>query len=156
MWNADPTDQWITNVRARLAARKNGRPSTKAGAVRALWPEIQQALQNGQTLKSIRDWLEAEGMPLRYSQLTLYVRRIQLKQAQASQVPPPTGCQPTPQADITDGRQPARFRPPSSSREILSRTCDPERDAPVRLSTTLNSKKRTCCKKRTSWLKERL
>ena len=73
MWNADPTDQWITNVRARLAARKNGRPSTKAGAVRALWPEIQQALQNGQTLKSIRDWLEAEGMPLRYSQLTLYV-----------------------------------------------------------------------------------
>ena len=100
MRNADDTDQWITNVRARLAARKNGRPSTKAGAVRALWPEIQQALQNGQTLKSIRDWLEAEGMPLRYSQLTLYVRRIRLKQAQASQVPPPTGCQPTPQADI--------------------------------------------------------
>jgi hypothetical protein len=86
MRNADQTDQWIMNVRARLAARKNGRPSTKAGAVRALWPEIQQALENGQTLKSIRDWLEVEGIPLRYSQLTSYVRRIRRKQAQA--VPP--------------------------------------------------------------------
>jgi hypothetical protein len=47
MRNAGPTEQWITNVRARLAARRNGRPSTKAGAVRALWPEIEQALQNG-------------------------------------------------------------------------------------------------------------
>ena len=41
----------------------------------------------GQTLKSIRDWLEAEGMPLRYSQLTLYVRQIRLKQAQGSEAP---------------------------------------------------------------------
>lgn len=81
MRNADPREQWITNVRARLAARKNGLPSTKVGAVRALWPEIEQALQNGQTLKSIREWLEAEGLPLRYSQLTLYVRRIRQKQA---------------------------------------------------------------------------
>ena len=45
---------------------------------------------------------------------------------------------------------------PVQYREILSRTCDPERDAPVRLSTTLNSKKRTCCKERSSWQKERL
>jgi hypothetical protein len=99
MRNADLTDQWITNVRARLAARKNGRPSTKAGAVRALWPEIQQALQNGQTLKSIRDWLEAEGVPLRYSQLTSYVRRIRRKQGQGSEVLSQAEHGPTTQAD---------------------------------------------------------
>lgn len=98
MPNGDHIDQWITNVRARLAARKNGRPSTKAGAVRALWPEIQEALQNGQTLKSIRDWLEAEGISLRYSQLTLYVRRIRCKQAQGFEVLSRTGHQPTVQA----------------------------------------------------------
>ena len=73
MRNADQLDEWITSVRARLAARRNGRPSTKAGAVRALWPEIQQALESGQTLKTVRDWLEAEGVSLRYNQLTTYV-----------------------------------------------------------------------------------
>ena len=65
MRNADQIDEWITSARARLAARRNGRPSTKAGAVRALWPEIQRALESGQTLKTVRDWLEAEGVSLR-------------------------------------------------------------------------------------------
>ena len=111
MRNADPREQWITNVRARLAARKNGLPSTKVGAVRALWPEIEQALQNGQTLKSIREWLEAEGLPLRYSQLTLYVRRIRQKQASEVVSRPATnwprklrfGCQ-------TTGQRPSRVQ----------------------------------------------
>src|SRR4028118_180717 len=103
MRNAGPQEQWITNVRTRLAPRRNGRPSMRAGAVRALWPEIEQALQNGQTLKSIRDWLEAEGMPLRYSQLTLYVRRIRLKQAQRSEAPSQT--RPAPQPTVKAGRR---------------------------------------------------
>lgn len=94
MRNADAPEQWITDARARLTARKNGRPATKIGAVRALWPEIQQALQNGQTLKSLRDWLEAEGIPLRYSQFTLYVRRIRSKQTQTSREPSQSGDQP--------------------------------------------------------------
>src|SRR3954449_762623 len=90
MRNDDLSTQWIKTVRTSLAARKNGRPSTKAGVVRALWPEISAAIQNGQTLKSIRDWLEAEGIPLRYSQFTLYVRRIRQKQSQLADMPPKT------------------------------------------------------------------
>ena len=46
---------WIQQARARLAARENQKPVTKAGAVRALWPEIERALKNGQSLKTIRD-----------------------------------------------------------------------------------------------------
>jgi hypothetical protein len=87
MRNADQLDEWITSARARLAARRNGRPSTKAGAVRALWPEIQQALESGQTLKTVRDWLEAEGVLLRYNQLTTYVRRIRRTQAAEAPIP---------------------------------------------------------------------
>ena len=52
------------------------RPSTKAGAVRALWPVIEEALANGQSLKSVRNWLEEEGVPLTYNQLTSYAGRI--------------------------------------------------------------------------------
>lgn len=122
MRNAGPTEQWIPNVRDRLAARRNGRPTTKAGAVRALWPEIEQALQNGQTLKSIRDWLEAEGMPLRYSQLTLYVRRIRLKQAQRSEAPSQTrqGPQPTVKAEIRPEETWSASEPRPATRDPLA------------------------------------
>ena len=52
------------------------RPTTKAGAVRALWPVIEAALANGQSLKSVRNWLEEEGVHLTYNQLTSYAGRI--------------------------------------------------------------------------------
>ena len=52
------------------------RPTTKAGAVRALWPVIEAALANGQSLKRVRDWLEDEGVHLTYNQLTSYAGRI--------------------------------------------------------------------------------
>jgi hypothetical protein len=90
MGNAEHSDQWITKARTRLAAWRKGRPRTKVGAVRALWPEIEQAIQDGQTLKSLRDWLEAEGISLQYSQLTLYIRRIRRKQP----VPVPASSEP--------------------------------------------------------------
>lgn len=88
MRNSEQFDEWIIRARARLAARRNGRPTTKSGAIRALWPEIQQALHSGQTLKTVRDWLEAEGVSIRYNQLATYVARLRQKQAQASEVPP--------------------------------------------------------------------
>jgi hypothetical protein len=69
-------DNWVASTRARLAARRNGQPSTKIGAVRALWPEIKEALQGGQTLKTICDWLKDEGVSLQYNQLATYVWRI--------------------------------------------------------------------------------
>ena len=87
MRNSEQFDEWIVGARARLAARRNGRPTTKSGAIRALWPEIQQALHSGQTLKTVRDWLEAEGVSVRYNQLATYVARLRQKQAHASAVP---------------------------------------------------------------------
>ena len=53
----------------------------------SFWPEIQRALESGQTLKTIRDWLEAEGVSLRYNQLTTYIRRIRRTQAAEASIP---------------------------------------------------------------------
>jgi hypothetical protein len=47
--------------------------------VRALWPAIEAALHNGQSLKSVRDWLEDEGVHVTYNQLTSYAARIRRK-----------------------------------------------------------------------------
>jgi hypothetical protein len=106
MANPEHSDQWITKARARLAAWRKGRPRSKVGAVRSLWPEIERAIQDGQTLKSLRDWLEAEGVSLQYSQLTLYIRRIRKKQAVA--VPAASEPEPAKPAANTDpvGRDP--------------------------------------------------
>jgi hypothetical protein len=74
---AEPGNQgWIELVRARMTAKGKAKPGTKAGALRALWPAIEAALENGQTLKAVRDWLEEEGVHLTYNQLTSYVTRI--------------------------------------------------------------------------------
>lgn len=76
---ANRTEDWIEIARARMAAKGKAKPATKAGAVRALWPAIEAALQNGQTLKSVRDWLEDEGVHLSYNQLTSYAARMRRK-----------------------------------------------------------------------------
>jgi len=85
--NSDPPQPWIERARARLADGRNHQPSTKTGAVRALWPEIQQALARGHSLKTIRDWLEEEGLSLRYNQLATYVGRIRRQRSRSLQVP---------------------------------------------------------------------
>jgi hypothetical protein len=60
------SENWIGNARRRLAGWRVKKPETKAGQVRALWPEIEVALQDGQTLRSLRLWLEEEaGLALR-------------------------------------------------------------------------------------------
>ncbi len=56
-----PEQQWIAETRQRLAQRRGKKPATKAGQIRALWPEIQAAIADGQSLASIRQWLEEEG-----------------------------------------------------------------------------------------------
>ncbi len=75
-WPGNKQQDWVEVARARMTARGKSLPSTKAGAVRALWPAIEAALLNGQSLKSVRNWLEEEGVRLTYNQLTSYVGRI--------------------------------------------------------------------------------
>jgi len=59
-------------------ARKS--PLTKAGQIRALWREIEGALADGQSLKSIRKWLEEEGVTVTRATLSSYKRRFRRRE----------------------------------------------------------------------------
>ena len=69
-------------MRSRLALRCAEKPATKAGQIKALWPEIDAALDRGQSMKSIRKWLEDEaGLRLGITSLTSYISRIRRREA---------------------------------------------------------------------------
>ncbi len=78
---------WIAATRRCFAARRGEKPATKAGQIRALWPEIRIALAEGQSLKTIREWLEEDaGLSLSITSLTSYIsriRRCELRQSAA-------------------------------------------------------------------------
>jgi len=72
---------WTIESRLRLARRIAGKPATKAGQIRALWPEIAAALENGQSVKSIRQWLEEDaGIIVGITSLTSYISRIRRRE----------------------------------------------------------------------------
>jgi hypothetical protein len=80
--------QWITETRQRLAQRRGKKPATKAGQIRALWPEIQTAIADGQSLASIRQWLEEEGgVVVTVQSLGSYLTRIRRKE-KTKPIPP--------------------------------------------------------------------
>jgi hypothetical protein len=74
-------EEWLDGVRARLKARVNRRPETKARVVLALWPEIRAALEGGQSLRTVRQWLEDEGLAISYGCLSSYLSRIRRRQS---------------------------------------------------------------------------
>jgi hypothetical protein len=41
---AENSGNWVAQSRSRLALRRAEKPATKAGQIRALWPEIEAAL----------------------------------------------------------------------------------------------------------------
>ncbi len=73
--------QWIAETRNRLAQRRGKKPATKAGQLRALWPEIRAAKAEGQSLATIRQWLEEEGgIVVTVQSLGSYLTRIRRKE----------------------------------------------------------------------------
>jgi hypothetical protein len=72
--------KWVTQARNRLAARREEKPVTKAGQIRALWREIEKALADGQSLKSVREWLEEEGVTVTRATLSSYKRRFRRRE----------------------------------------------------------------------------
>jgi hypothetical protein len=57
------------------------KPATKAGQIRAIWPEIRAALDHGQCMKSIRTWLEEEAdISVAITSLTSYISRIRRRE----------------------------------------------------------------------------
>ena len=68
---------WFSLARAGFARHRTDKPATKAGQVRALWPDIEAALDGGQSMKSIRKWLEEDArVTLSISSLTSYISRF--------------------------------------------------------------------------------
>src|SRR6516164_3543032 len=64
------------NARTRLAALREKKPRTKSAQVRALWPEIKAALGKGNSLKTVCDCLEADGIAITVQTLGSYITRI--------------------------------------------------------------------------------
>jgi hypothetical protein len=97
--------EWIVHARARLARRRTEKPATKAGQIWALWPDIEAALAGGQSVKSIRKWLEEDGgVTLSIASLTSYISRI-LRRIAAKR-----------QAEAISGRAvPSQTQPPPNS-----------------------------------------
>jgi len=88
-WGA--SSDWFSLARARFARHRTEKPSTKAGQIRALWPDIDAALQGGQSMKSIRTWLEEDAeVTLSISSLTSYISRIR-RRAKRPALPPQAG-----------------------------------------------------------------
>ena len=73
---------WLTLARARFARHRTEKPAPKAGQIRALWPDIEAALEGGQSMKSIRKWLEEDaGITLGITSLTSYISRMRRRLA---------------------------------------------------------------------------
>jgi hypothetical protein len=53
------------------------------------WPEIEAALEQGHTLRRIHQRLVQSGIPISYSLLTVYVKRIRLEAAARDNKPAP-------------------------------------------------------------------
>jgi hypothetical protein len=88
--------QWIVETRHRFAQRRGKKPATKSGQIRALWPEIQAAIADGQSLASIRQWLEEEGgIVVTVQSLGSYLTRIRRKEIAKASAPTPPAAQPS-------------------------------------------------------------
>ena len=59
---------------AELASEK---PATLMAQLRAVWPEVERALQVGHTLRVIHRRLNQMGIPITYRRLTVYRGRLQ-------------------------------------------------------------------------------
>ena len=126
--------KWASQTRSRLSARREEKPLTKAGQIRALWPEIEAALGTGQSLTSIRDWLEDEGVVLSMRTLSSYKTRLRRKEKANRQrealeafVRPSGDVSPTPRPVQEDQRKPqsADKRDPfAQARRALEKTFD--------------------------------
>jgi len=80
------------------------KPTRLTAQLRAYWPQVQKALEDGHTLRLIHKHLNMAGVPISYKALSLYRRRIERRKKgpapSASPTTPPTARPP-------DGTPPA-------------------------------------------------
>jgi hypothetical protein len=105
--------EWIIHSRARLARRRTEKPTTKAGQIWALWPDIEAALQGGQSVRSIHRWLKEDaGITLGITTLTSYISRIRRRIATKREAQPANG-QAVPSELYLQSAHRSRLRSPS-------------------------------------------
>jgi hypothetical protein len=110
---------WIILARSRLAQRRAEKPATKAGQIRALWPEIDAALAGGQSMKSIRKWLEEDaGINVGITRLTSYISRRERSNRRID-APPLQSVRE--QTAVESAQVPLSIRPPLSTPRQTSR-----------------------------------
>jgi len=79
--NPKDSMDWAVLARSRLTRRRAEKPATKAGQIRALWPDIEAALAVGQSMKTICEWLAQDAaITLGVTSLTSYVSRIRRRE----------------------------------------------------------------------------
>jgi hypothetical protein len=84
-------ENWIGLVHTRLAAHREEKPTTKAAQIRALWPEIEAALQGGHSAKKICAWLEEEaGITVGVTSLTSYISGLRSQEHAGRRVEDPS------------------------------------------------------------------
>jgi hypothetical protein len=93
--------QWIAETQLRFAQRRGKKPATKSDQIRALWPEIRTAIVDGQSLASIRQWLEEEGgIIVTVQSLGSYPTRIRRKEMARAGTSTPPVAQPIADANV--------------------------------------------------------
>ncbi len=124
----DKSENWIALVRSRLAFRRAEKPATKAGQIRAVWPEIEAALAGGQSMKSIRRWLEEDaGITLGLTSLTSYISRLRRRERANRSIELPAAQSVQVQTRVEPIPEPLSARAPNSTpRQTSPATTPPE------------------------------
>src|SRR5690349_3882728 len=68
-------------------------PSTKMGQIKAVWPQIDQALRAGHTLKAVWERLQSDGIHIHYNRLSEYVCRLRRRENPATTTTGPAAPQ---------------------------------------------------------------
>ena len=86
------SDTWPPLARTRLAALREKKPARKSAQIRAVWPDIKAALDNGHSLKAVCECLEAAGVTVTVPALGVYIGRIRKKDRETDRAPAPVSA----------------------------------------------------------------
>jgi hypothetical protein len=77
-------DKYSPSPIASLASEK---PATLIAQIRAVWPDVERALNVGHTLRVIHRRLNQMGIPITYRRLTVYRGRLQREKEKSGRSP---------------------------------------------------------------------
>jgi hypothetical protein len=123
-------DNWIPETRNRLAQRRAKKPDTKAGQIWALWPEIKAALEDGQSFRSLCQWLHDDaGLSVSIPSLRSYISRSRRKDAALRRIDAESAFL---RAAVSGELQPSKDARPGRPRAQKDRTLSKPEEVPDR------------------------